>query len=510
MRQDKAGLNGQKKDSLAYRMPKSVRYHDQDGSQLLILGFPLKIVVLNPFWKPLFESLSTGKFLTFDRIVSSVNHSDPDRVEILLNRLVRKGFLEQEGLSILSHYPSVSVIIPVRNRPEKIAACLDSLGQIDYPLGRTEIIVVDDASEDRTPEVASRYPVNLIPLKEPKQASFCRNRGAQTAKGEILAFVDSDCLTDPLWLRELLPAFKDPSVGAVGGLVDSHSLKDGLERYEKVRSSLNMGLRFKSSHEGDLFFYVPSCNLLVRRELFLGIGGFRTDMHVGEDVDLCWRLQDEGYHVEYRPVGRVLHKHRNKLRAFCRRRFDYGTSEPLLQHRHPNREKHFVFPPGESLFWGLIILAMIFKWIPMVGLSGLVILMDSINRFIALRRRDIPIEFPTLFLAMCRSYFAFMYRFSAFVSRYYLFWFLLICPLLPLASSIILGMHFLTGIVEYSVRKPQLNLMSFLFYFSLDQLSYQSGVWWGCVRWLYFRPVKPKIIWKRPSKKPSCRIPPSN
>ena len=128
MSQENAGHKGHRKDLLAYRMRNSVRYHDREGTPILILSFPLRIIVLNPHWKPLFECLSSGEFLTIDRIVSSVNHADPDRIEVFLNGLVRKGFLEQEGLSNPSCYPSVSIIIPVRNRSEEIAPCLYSLG----------------------------------------------------------------------------------------------------------------------------------------------------------------------------------------------------------------------------------------------------------------------------------------------------------------------------------------------------------------------------------------------
>jgi len=485
---------------LAYRLRRSVRYHNRNGCPVLILHFPLKAIILDSFSSLIFEHLSTGDFIPFERIVSSVNDADPGRVEIFLNSLVRKGFLEQEGFLIPPEYPSVSIIIPVRNRPEEIGTCLESMSQIDYPPDKLEITVVDDASDDTTSEVVSRFPVRLISLKEHRQASFCRNLAAQRANGEILAFIDSDCLADPLWLRELVPAFKDPAVGAVGGLVDSYFREKGLDHYERVKSSLNMGPRFKSSIEGDLFLYAPSCNLLVRRAVFLKVGGFENDMHVGEDVDLCWRLQDEGYHVEYRPVGKVLHKHRNRLRPFCARRFDYGTSEPLLQRVHARRIKHLFFPPGVSLFWGLVVLSTILQSFTLLCLSGIIVLITSLGKFTKTRSRDLPIELPNLFLAVFRSYFAFFYHFCAFVSRYYLFWSIVIFPLMPLASVVIIAMHLLTGVVEYSIKKPRLNPLLFLFYFSLDQLFYQFGVWWGCLKYFYFRPVNPKIVANLTSK----------
>jgi mycofactocin system glycosyltransferase len=481
---------------LAYRLRDSVHYCQKNDSPLLVLNFPLKLIALHPSWRPVFESLTIGSFMAFEKILSRVHHADPTEIESFLNSLVRKGFLEQEGFSQLSDYPFVSVIIPVRNRPGEISECLQSLSRLDYPMEKMEVIVIDDASDDNTPDVVSTFPVRLIPLKEHRQASFCRNLAAQRAQGEILAFLDSDCVADPLWLRELIPAFRDPSNGAVGGTVDAYYHKKGLDCYEKVKSSLNMGSWFKRSHEENPFFYLPSCNLLIRRALFLQLNGFREDMYVGEDVDFCWRLQDQGHRIEYRPVGTVYHRHRNTMRQFCARRFDYGTSEPLLQKFHTERIKQFLFPLPDCTFWGLVFLSIATGWIPLLGLCGLVLLTDSLIKSSRIRRKKIPIYFTHILLATFRGYLAFFYHCCAFVSRYYLLWAILLGVLAPVGAAIILGAHLLTGIGEYFIKKPRLRLPSFLLYFTLDQLSYQVGVWWGCLKRFCFSPVNPQIVRK--------------
>ncbi len=496
----KMGKDTLNKKPLAYRLRDSVQYHQRNGSPVLILNYPLKLMVLHPFWTPFFESHISKNFIAFEHILSRLNNADPKEIEIFLNGLVREGFLEQEGFPILPHYPYVSVIIPVWNRSEDIISCLQSLSRLDYPAEKIEVIVVDDASDDKTADVVSTFPVHLIILKEHRQASYCRNLAARRAKGEILAFLDSDCVADPLWLRELIPAFRDPSNGAVGGLVDSWFNEKNLDHYEKVKSSLNLGPWPKSSREGDHSFYLPSCNLLVQRNLFLQLGGFREDMVVGEDVDFCWRLQDQGHHVEYRPVGKVYHKHRNKMRHFCARRFDYGTSEPLLQRFHRKRIKQFVFPIPGFIFWGLALLSIAAGWIPLSGLCGLTLLINSMIKHTRLREKNIPIHFHRLLLATFRSYFTFFYHLCAFVSRYYLFWAPLIFIVAPPLSATLICMHILTGIVEYFIKKPSLHLSLFLFYFTFDQLSYQFGVWWGCLKRLFFSPVNPQIV-RKPSYK---------
>lgn len=482
---------------LAYRLRRTVRYHKKEHSLCLILNYPLKAIVLNPMWTPVIRLLDSEKFIPFEGIVPRVEHAGPERIESFLNELIRKGFLETKGYSTPAEYPSVSIIVPVRNRPEDLMACLQSLDNLDYPKGKMEVIVVDDASDDRTPDVAAAFPFQLIRVKEHRQASFCRNLAARKAKGDILAFLDSDCRADPFWLKELIPGFSDPHNGAVGGMVDSYLNAKGLDRYEKVKSSLNMGSWPKNSREGDRFFYLPACNLLVRKALFLQLGGFKEHMSVGEDVDLCWRLQDQGHHLEYRPMGRVYHKHRNQIGHFCARRFDYGTSEPLLQKYHMKRNKQFIFSLSDALFWGLALLSVALMWMPLLGLCGIILLIDSLNKFTQIRKINIRIHYHRLLLATFRSYLAFFYHCCAFVSRYYLFWALPFLLFMPILSMTVFGMHFLTGIAEFFIKRPRLNPTLFLLYFTLDQLAYQLGVWWGCLKGFFFGPINPRIV-KRP------------
>ena len=477
---------------LAYRLRKKVSYHETDGTFQLVLSYPLKYIVLHPSWGQLCKRLSNYEFLSFDDILSLVGASEPDKIEFFLNKLVRKGFLLQQGVSGISRLPTVSVIVPVRNRPQNIKECLTSLTQLNYPKEKLEIIVVDDASTDNTPDDASQFPVQLISLKNNRQAPFCRNLAARSSKNDFIAFIDSDCLADPLWLLELIPTFKDASLGAIGGMVDSFYEDKGLERYEKVKSSLYKGAWPKRSGREDPFFYVPSCNLLVRRDVFLRLKGFEETLFVGEDVDFCWRLQKKGFHLEYRPVGKVYHKHRNKLMSFCRRRFEYGTSEPLLQQLHADKIKKLLIPPAKGLFLGMVVLSFISGYLPLLALSVGPILVDILSH--RARFKAIPVKATLLVLAVVRSYLAFVFQCCSFVSRYYLIWSISLLFLLPTFSVVILGMHLLTGVVEYFIKRPNMNLALFLIYFSLEQLAYQLGVWWGCLRHFSFTAINPKLV----------------
>ena len=115
--------------------------------------------------------------------------------------------------------------------------------------------------------------------------------------------------------------------------------KSWLDRYEDTMSSLTLGAHETWAGKGDDSFYLPSCNLVVRKEHFLCVGGFDEGMQVGEDVDLCYRLRDKGYVIGHLPLGEIFHAHRNKLLSFMARRLAYGTSEALLQQKHRKRHK---------------------------------------------------------------------------------------------------------------------------------------------------------------------------
>ena len=486
---------------LGYRLARSVSRHEKNGRIVLVLAFPLKTLTLHPAWMGVIDALKGNHFTAFQQILSLIENVDAGPVENLLNDLVLKGFLEQRGIPALLEFPMVSIIVPVHNRPGEIEECLKSLEGLDYPADRLETIVVDDASTDHTPEIVSRFSVRLIRLKNNRQAPYCRNLAAEKTSGDILAFVDSDCLVDSLWLKELLPTFRSASMGAVGGLVDSYFNRSGLDRYEAVNSSLIMGQHGMRSQKTDTAFYVPSCNLLVKRNVFRSIGGFREELVVGEDVDLCWRIQDQGFQVAFQPVGRVLHKHRNRLLPFCKRRFEYGTSESLLQKLHPKRSKKMVFPVAGSLFLTAGAITMATACLPLLILCGVIAIWDTLNRWRMIRKKGMPVGVISIFLAVLRGYFAHFYHLCAFASRYYLIWAMLFFPVFPTGSIIIFAMHLLVGMVDYIIKKPRLNPFSFLFYFTLDQVSYQSGVWWGCIKQRAFGSVNPKVVWSALSGK---------
>ncbi len=472
-----------------YRFRDGVSFRKETEKIFLVSRFPLKAVRISPEMQPLFERLAARSEAAFDELHCLVPRVQAGKLECFLNRLVNRGFLEETR----SAAETVSVVIPVHNRPGDIAACLSSLSAVDNAGAAVETIVVDDGSTDETAEVISRFEVKRLLTGRRRGASFCRNHGASRATGDILVFLDSDCTVDEGWVGELLAAFRDPEVTASGGLVDSREDKKGLDRYEQAKSSLMMGRRRRDSRDEGHFFYLPSCNLAVKKEHFLALGGFREDLAVGEDVDLCWRLVDKGGVIVYRPSAVVYHRHRNALQDFCARRFDYGTSEPLLQRLHPNRRKQFILHPCPFTFWTLFALALVLSRLWLLIAPCALLFSDALRQRQRVRRSDLNLSLWPVIAAMGRVYAGFLYQVAAFASRYYLLPAAMLVWIWPTAALAVTGGHLIAGLVQYAVHRPRLSPFTFLFYFTLEQVSYQAGVWWGCLKALFWSPVLPRL-----------------
>ncbi len=124
----------------------------------------------------------------------------------------------------------VSVVIATRNRAESLRDTLDSLTrQSRKP---DEVVVVDNASSDHTRDIALNFvdSLNLKYVYEAKRGiPHARNAGIQNAGGDIIAFIDDDCVADENWLRQLeIPFIKDPHVGVVGGEISYFKIGDDM------------------------------------------------------------------------------------------------------------------------------------------------------------------------------------------------------------------------------------------------------------------------------------------
>lgn len=456
-----------------YRLAAGISIEEGEGGGVLYATRPLRLVRLN---QPL---------LQLARKLQRQSLTPASAAEAkALETLAKRGFLQREWPPLAdAELPRVSIVIPVKDRAGDLRNCLNSLTALDYPAELLEIIVVDDGSRDATPEVAVELGASLV-----KSGSIgggpaaARNRGAAVAKGENLAFIDSDCTASPQWLRELLPVFTDPQVAAVGGWVDGMHCAAPLDRYEAVMSSLNLGRRAMSGGAGGDTFYLPSCNLLLRRTAFVAAGGFRAELQVGEDVDLTWRLRDAGHSIVYLPQGSVCHAHRSRLWPFMKRRFDYGTSEGLLQQLHPVRGKKMLLPPMLTAILALLALALLLGS-PLPMFPALVLLLaDTILTRRRTRGQGLQLPLGKILLARARATGSLGYYLGYHLLRYYLTPLLLATLLFPPLGLLDLILWLGVASVDHQVRRARLALPLFWFFYLCEQLAYGSGVFMGCFR----------------------------
>jgi mycofactocin system glycosyltransferase len=450
----------------------------------LLSRLPVRLLRLNRSLFQLLRYISDGGALS--EFTNQNPLLDTGKLLGILLPLVAKGYLKLEGIADIDTYPRVSIIIPVRDQPGYLGECLASLANLDYPADRTEIIVVDDGSKKDVSRIITSENIKIIRCEKSRGPAAGRNIGAEKAGGDILAFLDADCTAGENWLKEIIPFFIATMVGAVGGYVDGYYRDSFLDRYEVTASSLNLGQRLLIEGKSTSGFYVPTANLLVRRNIFMSTGGFQPGMRVGEDVDFCWRLRALGQTLLYVPFGRVAHKHRNRLDKMLRRRALYGTSEASLYRGHHENRKSLQIPVFNGLSFLALALAILlpspYPLAAVLAFFGL----DLWRRSTTIKKLQMGLAFGQMVHATLRSYLSFFYFLFFHLVRYYLFLFIglgfLWYPLWIFSGTAVLY----ASIVDYFAKKPELFYPVFLFFYLLEHLAYQLGVFWGCLKKGYF------------------------
>jgi glycosyltransferase involved in cell wall biosynthesis len=218
------------------------------------------------------------------------------------------------------HSIRVSVIIPALNEEEMAGRCLGSLAESHFPLDAFEVVLVDNGSTDRTVEVAQSFMprLRLTILRRPGvNISALRNLGAAAAKGNILAFLDADCLVPPDWMEKACCHLASEDAGVIGGSIDIPE-----DSRWVARSWYRVGY---APQDGEVT-YVPSGNMLIRRACFRRIGGFNESLKTSEDCELCLRARAAGLTVQAISEMAVVHlRTPQTLAQFYRRERWHGT-----------------------------------------------------------------------------------------------------------------------------------------------------------------------------------------
>src|SRR5438105_5460620 len=219
--------------------------------------------------------------------------------------------------------PRATIIVPTRDRPDRLPRCLEVLARQEVPEGELEILIVDDGSREpeRVAEAVAEEPKARLVCVEGQGTSVARNRGAREARAEFLCFTDDDCEPMPGWVACLVERLEDgadvvaaPTVAAEG----------------QLRNALQLVANRSTPRP-----FAPGSNLGCRRDvvdrspfdpLFGEIGG--------EDRDWYARLAQGGCRIEYEPRAVVEHFAELDFRGFWKRNIRYGRAAKLYRQRY--------------------------------------------------------------------------------------------------------------------------------------------------------------------------------
>jgi glycosyltransferase involved in cell wall biosynthesis len=266
--------------------------------------------------------------------------------------------------------PTVSVVICTRNGALRLPWVLDAVAVQHLPEGvNVEVVVVDDGSTDTSADVARKHGARVVELRPGRGIAAARNTGLWTARGDLVAFTDDDCLPQPGWIGALVRGFEDPTVVGVGGrttalradtvvlrfLALKNPLLPLVAEYGGDRSMTKRLLRYLAlgsgpTHkvpDGSYLAALPTANVLLRADHVRDIGGFDEGFSFGsEDEDLCRRIiSARGLKsLVYRADAHVYHDYRPGLRALLRRAWLYGVGSMQLAQKTP--EVRVIAYPG--------------------------------------------------------------------------------------------------------------------------------------------------------------------
>ena len=245
----------------------------------------------------------------------------------------------------MNKIPFVTIIVCTYNGEKHIKDCLDALTKQDYPKDQYEIVVVDDGSTDRTNQIVSEYPVQVI--KHEKNLGICsaRNTGLRNANGTIVAYTDDDCIPKKSWIKNLVKFYGDDVI-AVGGLTIPFSCSTIMEKYMAETGYGNPApIEFRKNNNPFYRFYIYlkemfwpitttqkdpiqvgsiyTLNASFIKKILEDAGGWEEGLDFREDSEMCDRLNKKFKNNEilFTKKAVVVHKHRTSFFYFLKQTF---------------------------------------------------------------------------------------------------------------------------------------------------------------------------------------------
>jgi GT2 family glycosyltransferase len=236
----------------------------------------------------------------------------------------------------------VTVVIPTRDRPQRLRSCLESILDADYPSSSLEVIVVDNAptgpaTKELLEDRFGHLP-NVRYVMEPRAGSaIARNRGLSEAGSRIVAFVDDDVIVDRLWLRSLVDGFQAaPRVASVTSLILPAELETAPQVWIEEFGGFDKGYERRiydldeHAPPDPLYPYTmgrfgSGAAMAFDRGVLADLGGFDPVLHRGQDIDALLRVVLAGHRLVYEPSSVVRHYHHRDYDNLRKTMHGYGA-----------------------------------------------------------------------------------------------------------------------------------------------------------------------------------------
>lgn len=266
-------------------------------------------------------------------------------------------------MNTMQDQPFVSIIIPVFNGERLIDGCLERLLNQTYPKERLEILVVDNGSTDDSAAFVKKFPVRIAQCST-KGPAAARNEGIRQSRGEIILFVDIDCLANSdlverhVRIHEKFKRIQPDTVMVCGGIKGFNrnlwSLCDDFCSWSLYHANLKPRWIKRMC---------PTANLSVRKTVFSQIGLFNEGLLFGEDFEFCHRALTEKLKIYFEPKAIVYHINRTTFSDFMVHARNWALADDKLYDIGvlPVHHNFFMFIAFYSLFLVAFILQPVFS-----------------------------------------------------------------------------------------------------------------------------------------------------
>ncbi|MEW1986712.1 mycofactocin biosynthesis glycosyltransferase MftF [Pseudarthrobacter oxydans] len=464
-------LRSQLPNGFTVRLNRRVRITDR--GRVLIGGSPTRVLYLS-------EQASR-------MIVNRTIEVSSASTRLLTDRLLEAGMADP----VLDRLPEIddnalTVVVPVFGRPSALDRLLASVGPSQI------VIVVDDGSPEpdasAIKSIVAKHNAQLVRLPDNRGPAAARNEGLRHVTTPYVAFADSDIVLDPKAISVLLKHFADPQVALAGprvlGLHDGTGM-NWIGRYEEARSSLDLGIHPATVRPRSPVSWIPGAFLVARVEA-LG-EGFTAEHRVGEDVDLVWRLVEQGWRVRFEPEAKVWHEHRQDIVQWLSRKAFYGTSAHVLSLRHSEAMAPAVFAP-----WSVAVVASLLfqrRWsVPAAAVISAIAAWRIAHKLskseqpalvgISLVAKGVLTAQTQTMALLVRHWWPLALGGSFFSRR---------------LRRAVVASALLDAVLEYRRTRPHLDPFRFAVARRLDDLAYGAGVWSSALQGRSVRALLPDI-----------------